>query len=509
MKIVKFETPIEKLKAALLCAGSVYGLLKAIAYLCWRSKINRLIPGPPDNLLIGASGELQKAGLNDFWGFNPKLFKSLFARYGKIVRFWLPGTGLFICFFDTEDIAEMNKLCEGRPPLTETLLPYLGKDNLLFQKGPMIKQLRLIYQKMVAGRETLEMIHQIAFDAVGPMADKWGSNTSTNLHDELKILQYDIMGKALFGGVWSTTENGPKIRDTHLYLIQWSSRYGMKVLKDPSWGNFFSCISDLRAYFKAIKDLRDLCGAMIDIRRTAIAANPSAYVGDKTSLTMLVTEPVSSTDSTPFFSRELSISTSIGFLNGAFDTTLATSVWLFYHCAVNQEEQKKLIAQIDQAFGGKPSTLTQNRELKLLDAWVRESLRMRPTVPIGMRIPTEDVVIAGVSVPKGTTCLPFLDLREGTEKFFGPDVDVFRPDRFLGDSEQAKMARKSFDRFGGSARLCVGMTFALAELQAILVTVLQKHTVHLADPTMRDPEMIYEAGVYQPKEHISFDFRKR
>lgn len=58
-------------------------------------------------------------------------------------------------------------------------------------------------------------------------------------------------------------------------------------------------------------------------------------------------------------------------------------------------------------------------------------------------------------------------------------------------------------------RMCVGMTFALAELNAIFTSVLTRYTIHLADPAMPEPEMIYEAGVYQPKEHFKFIFKTR
>jgi len=267
--------------------------------------------------------------------------------------------------------------------------------------------------------------------------------------------------------------------------------------------------SDMRAYFKAIKDLRKVCGDMIDKRRDQIRANPKAFEKDKTALTMLVTEPTSETNPKPFFSKELAMSTCIGFLNGAYDTTHSTSFWLMYHLARHQDAQKKLIAELDAKFGKKQPNIDECRTFKLLDATIRESMRMRPTVPIGMRVPETDCTIAGFDVPKGTTLLPFLDLRANTEKYFGKDLDTFRPERFLGDSPEATTARNSFDRFGGSARMCVGMTFALAELYAMFTNILLRFTVHLADPNMPEPEMIYEAGVYQPKEHFKFIFKRR
>ena len=32
----------------------------------------------------------------------------------EVVRFWLPGTGLFVCFCDVADIAELNKKAPAR-----------------------------------------------------------------------------------------------------------------------------------------------------------------------------------------------------------------------------------------------------------------------------------------------------------------------------------------------------------------------------------------------------------
>jgi len=249
---------------------------------------------------------------------------------------------------------------------------------------------------------------------------------------------------------------------------------------------------------------------MLDERRKEIKADPKKFEGDRTALTMLVQNKKSESDPTPFFSNHLSVSTCIGFLNGAFDTTHSTSFWIFYHLAKYPEQQQKLTEEINKLFvGDKQPTIGECRDCPLLDAWIKESMRLRPTVPIGMRVPDEDVTIGGVHIPGGTTMLPYLDYRPGTEKYFGAEPDKFRPERFLGDSKEAATARSKWDRFGGFARMCVGMTFAQAELRALIVWVLKNYAVELADPKMPEPEMIYEAGVYQPKDHFHFSFKKR
>ena len=92
-KFFAYETTRDKVRLFIKLVG-IYMAGKLAAYIQWRNKINKSIPGPPDNLLWGVSPQLYEAGLGDFWGFNPKLFKNLFSRYGKMVRFWFPGSGL-------------------------------------------------------------------------------------------------------------------------------------------------------------------------------------------------------------------------------------------------------------------------------------------------------------------------------------------------------------------------------------------------------------------------------
>lgn len=283
----------------------------------------------------------------------------------------------------------------------------------------------------------------------------------------------------------------------------------MKVLETPSLKNLLNAGSDCMEFFASIKRLRAIMGEMIDIRRKEIAADPEKFASDKGALTKLVTDPISRTDKTPFFSQHMAVSSCIGLLNGAYDTTHSTSFWCFYHLARFPNFQKRLIAELDRMFGNEKPTLEKLRDCELLDCFIKESMRLRPTVPIGMRVPEEDVKISGVHIPKGTTMMPFLDWRDGQEKYFGAAPNDFRPDRFMGDSVGANDARKYFDRFGAYSRMCVGMTFALAELNALVARVLQQFTIELLDPNMPEPIAIYEAGVYQPKEKFHFVFKRR
>lgn len=373
----------------------------------------------------------------------------------------------------------------------------------------MIKNLRMRYGSMVNDAKTLELVHNVTLQLFEERCSNWADAKTMDLHGALDTIIYDIMGQVIFGGNWTDADKGKAIRKEHLYLIEWSSRYGMEVLKEFSWKNMMNAGSDLRKYFASMKRLRNVCDGMIQERRKAIKENPKKFENDRTALTMLVTNKTSAEDPSPFFSPHLAVSTCIGFLNGAFDTTHSTSFWVFYHVAKHPVEAKELIDEIDKLFqGSQAPTISQLRDCALLDAFIKESMRLRPTVPIGMRVPTDDVEIGGKLIPAGTCCLPYLHFRPGTEAYFGPDVNNFNAKRFLGDSQAAVTARNKFDRFGAYGRMCVGMTFALAELKAMVAWVLHRYTLELADPNL-DPEMIYEAGVFQPKDHFHFVFKKR
>ena len=103
---------------------SVRMLWKLLRFWRWSAAVNANIPGPG---FMETMGMLQKAGLGEFWGLNPRFYEALHAKYGSTVRFWLGPLGpLWISFSKCDDIALVNKRARGRPALTKMLLSFLG-----------------------------------------------------------------------------------------------------------------------------------------------------------------------------------------------------------------------------------------------------------------------------------------------------------------------------------------------------------------------------------------------
>ena len=482
-------------KAVVSALGLYYGA-KFLSFLRWRSEMNRRFKGPKPNFFLGNLGDLTAAG-----GFTEKFFETLHSAYGKVARFWIMTGGLNVSVTDVSDIQELYRKARSRPKETELFLGYLGKENLLFTHGPMVKKLRLRYGKMVSTKEALLKVHDATIEHFESAIAEWGGDVPVNVHAKLGPILYDIMGEVLFGSAWSSTEEGPRMMKLHLYLIHECNRWAFYPIA-PWWN------ADYRKFVQTIKDLRALCGSMISKRRAEIKANPAEYADDLTALNMLCTDK--DADGTPFFSQARAISTLIGFINGAYDTTHATSFWIFFRLAKHPEVQRKLIREIDAAIGkNKTPSLEELRDLKYLHAVIQESMRIRATVPVNQRVNMEeDIVVGGNTIPKGCNVnIPmFLTFRDS--KYFGEDTDKFIPERFVGASDAAKKARNSWIAFGAHARMCVGFTFGLAELKAIFVTVLQRYTIELENADQEGAFMI-EAGVNQPNPKFNFCFKAR
>lgn len=124
------------------------------------------------------------------------------------------------------------------------------------------------------------------------------------------------------------------------------------------------------------------------------------------------------------------------------DTTKETISFLFWHLARNPDIMKRLRQEIAQDIGdhGDPSW-EQLRNLKLLNWSIKETLRLHPVLPTASRTAVRDTVLpvgAGsdgsepVFCPKGTDVRWLSWSTQRDARYYGPDPDEFRPDRWDG-----------------------------------------------------------------------------
>ena len=102
-----------------------------------------------------------------------------------------------------------------------------------------------------------------------------------------------------------------------------------------------------------------------------------------------------------------------------------------------------------------------------LDAVVKETLRLRPVVPAVLRMLKAPVSIAGYDLPAGVAVLPEHPAACTRARTSTRTRSRFRPERFL----ERPAGTYTWIPFGGGVRRCLGASFAIFEMKAVLRAV--------------------------------------
>ena len=100
------------------------------------------------------------------------------------------------------------------------------------------------------------------------------------------------------------------------------------------------------------------------------------------------------------------------------------------------------------------------------DAVVKETMRMRPIVPMAIRVVKQPFELGAYNLPAGTQVAASIYLVHRREDIY-PEPLQFRPERFL----EQPAGTYTWIPFGGGVRRCIGASFATQEMKIVLQTV--------------------------------------
>ncbi|KAL0616430.1 Steroid 17-alpha-hydroxylase/17,20 lyase [Plecturocebus cupreus] len=177
------------------------------------------------------------------------------------------------------------------------------------------------------------------------------------------------------------------------------------------------------------------------------------------------------------------ILTTIGDIFGAgVETTTSVVKWIVAFLLHNPQVKKKIYEEIDQNVGfSRTPTISDRNCLLLLEATIREVLRIRPVAP--MLIPHKanvDSSIGEFAVDKGTHVVINLWALHHNEEWHQPDK--FMPERFLNQAgTQLISPTLSYLPFGAGPRSCIGEILARQELFLAMAWLLQRFDLEVPD----------------------------
>lgn len=143
-----------------------------------------------------------------------------------------------------------------------------------------------------------------------------------------------------------------------------------------------------------------------------------------------------------------------------YETTATTLAWALELLARDGEALERVSAEAEAGGGA------------YTDAAIKETLRLRPAIPIVAREVKAPFALGEHPIPPGTVIGPAVLLLHHRPDVY-PDPGRFRPERFL----ERQPDPFAWIPFGGGVRRCIGARFALHEMRVVLATLLARVTV--------------------------------
>ncbi|KAL1851995.1 hypothetical protein Daus18300_012350 [Diaporthe australafricana] len=172
-------------------------------------------------------------------------------------------------------------------------------------------------------------------------------------------------------------------------------------------------------------------------------------------------------------------------------TTSVTLDWTMYELGRHPELQSRLRQEIRSHLPHAASDLhginaSDIESLPLLQAVCSETLRFYPALPYTTRTAVRDTIILGTKVPKGTTVAWCAYAVNRDKAYWGPDADVWNPERWLGDAQRARTGGSTNNfallTFAAGPKNCIGQHWARVELACLVAAMIGRFEIGLHNP---------------------------
>jgi cytochrome P450 len=340
------------------------------------------------------------------------------ARYGDTFSLQIAGEGTWVMVSDPAAIkqvftADTKVLHTGN----EVLLPLLGAHSLLLMQES---------EHLAERRRLLPPFHGDRIQAYGALITEiaerevatWPPGAVFTARPRMQALTLELIMRAVLG--------------VHDERLKAAIDRMLTLTRDTRWAIFLIAAGYERAR-RMFRRVRAPVERMLDDEIARRRGGPS---GDDI-LSQLVTE----------MDGEQLRDELITLLFAGHETTATALAWALERLARHPAAWERL----------------RSGDEEYLDAVAKETLRLRPVVPIVLRRVIERVEIGGYELPVGVSVAPCILLVHRRADLY-PDPAAFRPERFL----ERPAGTYTWIPFGGGVRRCLGASLALFEMKAVL-----------------------------------------
>ncbi|XP_014363766.2 cytochrome P450 4c21 [Papilio machaon] len=161
------------------------------------------------------------------------------------------------------------------------------------------------------------------------------------------------------------------------------------------------------------------------------------------------------------------------------DTSAVSIGYTLKLLAMYPKVQDQLYQELLDVFGtsDRPIVKEDLSKLKYLERVVKESLRLFPPVPFIIRKVLKDILLpSGRILPAGSGAAISIWGLHRHPKYWGPDAEIFDPDRFLPERFDLKHAC-SYMPFSSGPRNCIGYQYALMSMKTALSAIVRRYKI--------------------------------
>jgi cytochrome P450 len=343
----------------------------------------------------------------------------------------------------------------------QVLKPLLGEHSLLLLDGAE----HLRQRKMILPAFHGERMHaygRTMVDLTNDSIDRWRVGERFAVHAPMQAITLQVIIRTVFG-----VEEGPRLAEFSAMLRRLLDIGANPLLLLPFMQLDLGPLSPWGRFQRIGEKASDV------LRQEIRSGRTKGTAGRVDVLAMLLE---ARDDRGHSLSEDEIHDELVTLLVAGHETTATSLAWALRWVLRDANLVARLRAEIATAEGD-PQPLAK---LELLDATVKEALRLQPVIPLVGRVLQERASFAGMDLPAGAMVAPAIYLVHRRPSLY-PEPEAFRPERFFG----LKPAAWEFLPFGGGVRKCVGAAFALFEMKMVLGTLLPRVDMRLATDAIR------------------------
>lgn len=237
----------------------------------------------------------------------------------------------------------------------------------------------------------------------------------------------------------------------------------------------YADIESFRARDRARPALVELVQAIMD-RRSA-DGEPGQ---DRDLLDVLMS--LKKADGSPHFSTDEITGMFISMMFAGHHTSSGTAAWTLIELLRNPGVMKDVVRELDELYAdGSEVSFQALREIPVLEAALKETLRLHPPLILLLRVAVEDFEIGGHTVPAGQLVGATPRVSNRIAEDF-PEAERFDPARYIDPRQDDLVNRWTWIPFGAGRHRCVGNAFAMMQLKAIFSVILRDYEFEMTQP---------------------------